>query len=117
MSDSPRVTGLNAVILIARDFEAQCRFYEEVLGLEVWMKWEDGAFFKAGEQVIGVFAKGHHPEGDKRLGDADHGLSHLEFTITAEDRPALEARLKEAGCRAYGDNFQDADGNLFHFES
>ena len=109
------VTALDAVILIARDFEAQCRFYEGVLGLEVTARYPDAAFFRAGAQTLGIFAASHHPEGQRRLGGADHGISHLEFRIASSERPSLVHRLESAGARAYGDSFQDADGNLFHF--
>lgn len=114
-SQAPRIQGLDAVILITPNFAAQCRFYAEVLGLEVVSQWDDGAFFRAGEQIIGIFAQGHHAEGDKRLDGADHGLSHLEFRVAQADFERFREHLTAAGHHAYRDNFQDADGNLFHF--
>ena len=50
-----------------------------------------------------------------RLDGARHGISHLEFALAAADEKAVVARLDAAGCRAYGEMFEDADGNLFHF--
>ena len=111
----PGVTGLDAVILIAWDFAAQCAFYENVLGLEVKARHADAVFFQAGTQTLGIFAASHHPEGTRRLLGANHGISHLEFRLPAAGQGAVVRRLDSVGARAYGDNFQDADGNLFHF--
>ncbi|ERN41698.1 putative ring-cleavage extradiol dioxygenase [Rubidibacter lacunae KORDI 51-2] len=111
-----RISGLNAVIFIANDFEGQCKFYEETLGLELASRQEDAAFFKIGNQTLGIFARSHHPEGTKRLGDATHGISHLEFLLAEADLEKTIAKLKATGAHAYGDNFADADGNLFHFK-
>lgn len=113
--DSARVHGIDGVVLIAKDFEGQCRFYRDVLGLEMTAHYGDAAFFKAGSQTLGIFAPSHHPEGAKRLGAADHGLSHLEFRIDETFQQEFVNRLTEAGANSYGDNFTDADDNLFHF--
>ncbi|HLA10546.1 MAG TPA: VOC family protein [Pyrinomonadaceae bacterium] len=110
-----KVCGIDAVILIANDFEGQCRFYADVLGLEMTARYSDAAFFKAGTQTLGIFARSHHPEGTKRLGGATHGLSHLEFRIDEGFQQEFVDRLTEAGAHSYKDNFADADNNLFHF--
>lgn len=109
------VTGINGIILIANDFEGQCRFYHDVLGLELVSRYDDAAFFRAGAQTLGIFAKSHHPEGTMRLGDAEHGISHLEFSAGESAQALLVSRLMEFGAHAYNNNFADADGNLFHF--
>jgi catechol 2,3-dioxygenase-like lactoylglutathione lyase family enzyme len=113
--DPSPVVGLDAVILIAADFPAQCAFYRDVLGLEVKATYADAAFFKLGGQTLGIFARSHHPEGSRRLQGASHGLSHLEFRVPRAAAAALADRLRSAGAHAYGDSFADADGNLFHF--
>jgi catechol-2,3-dioxygenase len=112
---SEEVQGINGIILIANDFEGQCRFYRDVLGLKVVACYADAAFFKVGAQTFGIFAKSHHPEGTERLGNADHGISHLEFSVSESAQAHLTGRLMEFGAHAYKDNFADADGNLFHF--
>jgi catechol 2,3-dioxygenase-like lactoylglutathione lyase family enzyme len=107
--------GLDAIVLIADDFEGQCRFYEEVLGLERITHYGDAVFFRLGNQKLAIFARSHHPEGTKRLGGANHGISHLEFRIDRAEREQWLSRLKAVNAHAYEDNFADADGNLFHF--
>ena len=108
-------TGIHGVVLIVPDLEAARTFYEETLNLELVHDYGDALFFKCGDQALALFAKGHHAEGDKRLGGADHGVSHLEFTVGGRGRRAIEARLREAGAETYADNFEDPAGFLFHF--
>ncbi|NEP00405.1 MAG: glyoxalase/bleomycin resistance/dioxygenase family protein [Symploca sp. SIO2E9] len=115
MSIKSSVCSLDAVILIAADFEEQVRFYRDVLGLESISKSSETAFFRCGEQKLAIFSRSHHIEGTKRLGQADHGISHLEFGVPHDKKDLIYKQLTEAGARAYGDNFEDADGNLFHF--
>ena len=109
------IRGLHAVVLIAADYDAQVRFYSNVLNLEIRGQYDDATFFNVGDQILAIFARSHHPEGTSRLGGADHGISHLEFLVDHEDENRVEAVLEEAEARAYRDVFQDADGNLFHF--
>ena len=109
------ILGLDAVIIIASHFEEQCKFYHDVLGLELISRYSDAAFFKVGDQTLGIFGHSHHPEGTRRLGGSDHGLSHIEFRLNHSAKEYIISKLKSAGAHAYGENFADADGNLFHF--
>lgn len=111
----PEILGLDALILIANKYEDQCAFYEKVLGLPVATKGPDFVFYKVGEEVLGIFARSHHPEGTRRLGGADHGISHFEFRIREKDRTEFTRRLEEARALVADENFCDSDGNLFHF--
>ncbi|NIP99708.1 MAG: glyoxalase/bleomycin resistance/dioxygenase family protein [Nitrospinaceae bacterium] len=112
-----QIRGLDAVVLIVKDLEKQKAFYQEVLGLELEADYGDALFFKLGDQKLALFARSHHPQGTQRLEGAPKGLSHLEFRVSAKDRERLEQRLRDQGFHAYTDNFEDADGNLFHFNS
>ena len=58
---STRPAGLDAVVLIARDFKGQVAFYRDVLGLEPVSQSADAAFFRCGGQKLAIFAKSHHP--------------------------------------------------------
>ncbi len=109
------VKSLDAVVLIVKDLEAQKRFYADVLGLPVWGDYGDAVFLSLGEQKLALFARSHHPEGTERLEGASKGVSHLEFGIAREDLGAMKEKLRSLGCVSYGDNYSDADGNLFHF--
>lgn len=102
-------------MLVVDDLDAQRAFYRDVLGLTLRSDYGDAVFFEAGPTRLVLFARGHHPEADSRLGGAARGISHLEWAVPAAGYPPLRDRLTEVGHRAYRENFQDADGNLFHF--
>ena len=107
------IKGLDAVVLIVKDINKQKTFYQEVLGLELEADYGDAVFFKVGQQKLALFSKSHHKEGTERLEGASKGISHLEFRVSKKDMDELSKRLK--GFHAYKDNYQDSDGNLFHF--
>lgn len=109
------ISGLGAVILITPNLEAQRRFYIDVLGLEVTGDYGDAVFFRLGDQALALFGPSHHREGTARLDGAAKGVSHLEFVIPRDAAAKWDHRLRTAGHHAYGDNFEDADHNLFHF--
>ena len=111
----PKIQSLDAVVLIANDFAKQRQFYKETLGLEVLEEYRDAVFFAIGEQKLAIFAKSHHPEGTERLGKATHGISHLEFGINKNDNQEVSDKLKAANHNVSNGDFEDADGNLFHF--
>jgi catechol 2,3-dioxygenase-like lactoylglutathione lyase family enzyme len=111
----PTIHGLHAVVLFVKDLEKQKKFYRDVLGLEVTYESNQSAFLKCGEQMIALFTHENHPEGASRLEGAVKGISHLEFRIKRSDKEYWLKKLRDAGYHAYKDNFEDEDGNLFHF--
>jgi catechol 2,3-dioxygenase-like lactoylglutathione lyase family enzyme len=106
---------LDAVVLISDKYKEQVAFYRDILGLKLVADYGDAVSFAIGDQKLTIFARSHHPEGTKRLNGARRGISHLEFGIGKNDIDAVMQRLKEAGAEVEDDNFEDADGNLFHF--
>lgn len=110
-----KINSLDGITIIVKDYAAQKKFYKDVLGLPVESEYSDAIFFKVGDRKLGLFAKGHHKEGDASLEGASKGISHFEFGVSAEDAKLLDEKLKTAGFHAYRDNYKDADGNLFHF--
>ena len=109
------ILGLDAVVLIVKNLEAQKRFYHDLLGLEITSDYGDAVLFSCGSQKLALFARSHHPAGTARLEGPTKGLSHLEFRIPASVYEQMKRRLTEEGFHAYRDTFSDADGNLFHF--
>lgn len=110
------VAAIHAVVLVAADFEGQRRFYKEVLGFEEAWSASDAVAFRVGEQLLTLFARTHDAASVRRLEGASHGLSHLEFVVHGHLSPELRARLAPSRASStFGENFVDADGNLFHF--
>ena len=86
----PIVSSIEGVILIANDFEGQCSFYLDVLGLELSARYSDAAFFKVGSQKLGIFARSHHREGTRRLGDANQaGARKNDYSTQGARRTCL----------------------------
>lgn len=110
-----KINSFDGVTIIVKDYQAQKKFYKDVLGLPVESEYSDAIFFKIGDRKLGLFAKGHHKEGDESLEGASKGISHFEFGVSSETAKELDEKLKKAGFHAYRDNYKDADGNLFHF--
>lgn len=106
---------LDGIVLITGNLGAQVRFYNQQLGLPVRSRYSDAVLFDCGGARLGLFGSAHHPEATRRLGEADHGVGHLEFGIRSSALPALAKDLTERGHKAYGETFEDVDGNLFHF--
>lgn len=115
--EEPRqlITGIHGIVLIAENYSEQIAFYRDVLGLKLTTAYSDAAFFEIGSQVLAIFARGHHPEGDRALQGASHGLSHLEFSIPACDVAEMENRLRDSVAEPGRKHFKDADGTIFHF--
>ena len=109
------ITGIHGVVVIAEHYSEQVEFYRDVLGLKTVMTYSDATFFEAGSQTFAIFARGHHPEGDRALKGASHGLSHLEFRIAACDVAKMESQLYDFVVDPNRRHFRDVDGNIFHF--
>lgn len=106
----------DGITIIVKNIEKQRDFYENILGLELLSDYGSAVFFKLGEgRKLGLFTLGHHSEGTASLEGASKGISHFEFGVSTEKSQEIEKRLREKGFHAYGDNYKDADGNLFHF--
>lgn len=110
-----KINSFDGVTIIVKDYEAQKKFYRDLLGLPVESEYSDAIFFKIGDKKLSLFAKGHHKEGDDSLEGATKGISHFEFGVSSETSKLFTEKLTKAGFHAYRDVFKDADGNLFHF--
>ena len=110
--NSPKFSGVN---LIVKDIEKQKTFYRDILGLSIETDYGDAVFFNMGDIKLSLFSHEHHVEGDASLEGASKDISHLEFSVGSNDLQELSEKLADQGFHAYRDNYQDADGNLFHF--
>jgi len=109
------IESFDGITLMVKDIEKQKEFYEKVLGLKLISDYGSAVFFEIGGKKLGLFTREHHKEGTESLEGANKGISHMEFGISQKDLGDTEKKLKDKGFHAYGDNYKDADGNLFHF--
>jgi catechol 2,3-dioxygenase-like lactoylglutathione lyase family enzyme len=105
------IHGLNHVTLAVADLSRALRVYVGVLGARLRARWDRGAYLDlAGTWLCLEVAERTAPRPDD---------SHLAFSVTAEDLPALAQALESEGCRAWKENrsegasfyFQDLDGH------
>ena len=122
MSDaktSDAVRGLDHVSLLVGDAEAACRFYVEVLGLEVLPRPDlgfPGAWLSLGaDQALHLLEL---PDPDPRDGRPEHGGRDRHFALRVAATAPFAARLAERGIaftrsRSGRDAlfFRDPDGN------
>lgn len=112
-------TGIDHIVLYARDVERSVRFYAGVLGMTVKSQSSGYAFLRCGNQLFGVFAA----DGDEDMGKGVE-VSHLAFNVdhgtAAEIKKALAAHGVEATGRR-GDPdciyFSDPDGHRLQIVS
>ena len=114
MSDGTDI-GLVGLVLVVKDLDRQRAFYRDVLGLPLRSEYGSAVFFESAGARLALFDRGHHPEAIERLEGAPKGISHLEFAIPSARYAEMTDRLRRSGHHAYRENFEDADGNLFHF--
>jgi catechol 2,3-dioxygenase len=127
--ETPVVKGLGEVALRVLDLERMTRFYEQVVGLELWLQFEGGAFFRIADgfgghtRILALF--------DRRSRDpvapqaAASTLDHVAFEIPSDAYASERARLEQLGLavrtRAFPDLhwrglfFHDPEGNTVEF--
>ena len=132
------ITGFTEIALRVHDLDRMRRFYEEVIGLEVF--GEDGSggdtplFFSVGsanshlalfpEKLTGWYTRDKSPQIDPKLTT----LSHFAFNIALDDFESERKRIEQLGieilesrtsrwlhCRMF--YFFDPEGNLIEFNS
>ena len=119
---------INHVVFNVRDLDEAVRFYTEVVGMKLIMRFEDRrmAFVSFGDRHhdIGLFEVGGTPEHDRQW----HGFNHIamEFEGGPNVLDQLHDRLKEkkaaidnleghSGGRHKSVYFFDPDGNRLEF--
>ena len=100
---SPSIQRIVETALYCEDLERATAFYRDVLGLRVMSEGPRLVSIDAGQStVLLLFRQGATVEGlDLPIGRVPphdgSGPTHLAFAITADDLPAWERRLTEAG--------------------
>lgn len=117
-----RLHGLHHTGVFVRDLDDAIPFYEDILGMECFLRVEGQAFLRFGRGD--EFALFEDPERAPRDGPAKladpHKKAHAAFAIAAEDYEAAKREFAHRGqpttAVQWGDHeclyFTDPDGNL-----
>ena len=101
MGEQRVIMGLGEVGLRVNDLEQMADFYEHVIGLERWRRFEGGVFFRIAEgfaghtRVLGLFDR-HARDPVPPRADAST-LDHFAFEIPLSAYEAERARLEGLG--------------------
>lgn len=112
--DDAKVGALNHLTLSARDLDRSFTFYRDVLGLRPLARWNNGAYFLAGEGTWLCLTLD-----DKTRAEPLPEYTHVAFSVSQAGLDAMSARLRAAGATEWKDNtseggsvyFLDPDGH------
>jgi len=97
-----RIKGLGEIALRVGDLDGMTRFYEEVIGLELLRRSDNGVFFRLADgfgghtQVLALFDRSAQP-GYSGLNAATTTIDHIAFEIDRADFDRERQRLQELG--------------------
>lgn len=121
MADDLAVSGISELVLEVLDLERSVEFYGGKLGLQLFSRREDRAWFLAGRSRIGLW----RPQ--VGLANGRGGVHvHYAFHVAAPELDGVVARLDGAGLRPEVISFEDEgrgravyvtdpDGNVVEF--
>lgn len=123
------ISQIAEVAIVVTDLERSVRFYNEVLGLDVWERRERSATLRLANGFLGLWLPGAW-----ELPASDHwaairleggGRQHLVFYIALADADAALTNLRQHGVRSYGPrvnehgevhlDFEDPDGHMLEY--
>ena len=82
------VTGLSHITFAASNLERSIRFYADLVGLKLLVRWDQGAYLTAGSFWIGLTLDKAAPEATN-----NSSYTHLAFTVPPEQFHALRKKL------------------------
>lgn len=101
------IQGLNHITFSVSNLSDSIKFYVDILGGILKVKWSQGAYIELGHLWLALNV-------DKNAGgNQNDDINHIAFTVTDEDYNHLCIRLKDNGVLAYKDN--RSEGKSFYF--
>ncbi len=132
------VKALGEIALRVNDLDTMQKFYEEIIGLEVFKRFPTAVFFRIADgyeghpQALVLFDRSEKPGGPQIHKSTQHGVSperstldHLAFEIDLAEYEREHNRLKQLGLSVETTSFQwvgwrslyisDPEGNTVEF--
>ncbi len=81
------IEGIEEIVFEVEDLERSIAFYQEVIGLRLYSRGPEEAWFQAGDQWLAVFQKGREGGGE-----------HFAFRIAEEDIERVQQQIEAEGC-------------------
>lgn len=118
-----KISHLDHLVLTVADIEATCRFYQEILGMEIQTFANNRKALKFGQQKINLHQKGNEFEPKATHptpGSADFcfitgtPIREVKEELINKNIPLLESEVKRTGANGpiISVYFRDPDGNL-----
>lgn len=101
------ITGINHLTLAVSDLERSLRFYRDLLGCPLLVKWPEGAYLTAGNLWIALIV-----DGDVRRGPLPE-YTHVALSVTRENLAILEERIRKSGTTIWQQNTSEGDSLYF----
>ena len=112
------IKALGEIALRVTDLDAQQKFYEETIGLELMKRFPNAAFFRIAEgfgghtQVLALFDRSAE-RGYRGLSTEKSTIDHIAFEIPLADFNAEKQRLEQLGFRVKRLNMRGCIGARF----
>ncbi|RRS09626.1 fosfomycin resistance glutathione transferase [Pseudoalteromonas sp. J010] len=98
------LTGLNHITIAVSNLKTSVDFYSGLLGFELWVSWDKGAYLSLGDVWLCLSLGEPAPSSD---------YSHIAFNITAEDFTAFSKTILEKGVGVWKENSSEGDSLYF----
>ena len=102
------IEGMNHLTLAVRDMSESFRFYSAVLGFNPVARWPEGAYLRAGDLWLALVVD----PGTRRKALPEY--THVAFSVSESDFPALRDRIVSSGARIWKEN--ESEGPSLYFE-
>jgi catechol 2,3-dioxygenase-like lactoylglutathione lyase family enzyme len=101
------ITGLNHLTFSVSNLDQSFNFYKEVLGFSPKLKWNEGAYFTAGEMWLCLSL-------DKKTRTAElEEYTHTAFDVSEELFEKISNRIIESNAKIFKTN--KSEGNSLYF--
>lgn len=101
------ITGVNHITLSIKNVQDSFDFYTKILGFRPLARWPKGAYLLAGEMWIALVVDQHVRSA------ALPEYTHIAFSVSAEDFPALQVRIRQSGAPIWQENWTEGDSLYF----
>jgi catechol 2,3-dioxygenase-like lactoylglutathione lyase family enzyme len=101
------ITGLNHLSLSVQDLEGSFSFYKDILGFRPRVKWEEGAYFEAGELWFCLCLD------SATRAEPLAEYTHIAFDVSQENFEEIAERIKVFGATIWKENKSEGDSLYF----